>query len=152
VTDITQTRGQVGSSLTSVDLQGLTRLELVFAVLLAVAAGGLVLAIGLAERRRTLAIMSVLGARRSQLRGLVAAEGVLIIVGGTLGGIAMGTALSQMLVKVLTGVFDPPPSSIAVPWSYFVVTGTAVSAALFAAVLVGARASTRPAVEELRDI
>ena len=25
-----------------------------------------------------------------------------------------------MLVKVLTGVFDPPPSAIAVPWGYLV--------------------------------
>ena len=72
VTDLTQVRAQVGSSLTSVNLAGLTRLELTFAVLLATAAGGLVLAAGLAERRRTLAIS--LGdsvSRRRQLRGLV---------------------------------------------------------------------------------
>ncbi len=40
VSDITQVRAQVGSSLTSVNLAGLTRLELSFAVLLAAAAGG----------------------------------------------------------------------------------------------------------------
>ena len=152
VTDITSTRGRVGSSLTSVDLGGLTRLELTFAILLAVAAGGLVLGIGLAERRRSLAIMSVLGARRGQLRGLVLGEGMLITVGGLLGGLAIGATLSLMLVKVLTGVFDPPPSSLAVPVAYLLTTGVAVTAALGAAALVGARASTRPAVEELRDL
>ncbi|MEO6509984.1 MAG: ABC transporter permease [Nocardioides sp.] len=152
VTDITSTRGRVGSSLTSVDLGGLTRLELTFAILLSVAAGGLVLGIGLAERRRSLAILSVLGARRKQLRGLVVGEGLMITVGGLLGGIAIGATLSLMLVKVLTGVFDPPPSSMAIPWTYLVTTGVAVTAALGIAALVGARASTRPAVEELREL
>jgi putative ABC transport system permease protein len=51
VTDITQMRTQVRSVLTSFNLTGLTRLELTFAVLLALEAGGLVLAKGFAERR-----------------------------------------------------------------------------------------------------
>ncbi len=152
VTDLTQTRGRVGSSLTSVNLAGLTRLELTFAVLLAVAAGGLVLALSLTERRRTLAIMALLGAARSQLRGLVVGEGLLITLGGLLGGAVIGTALTRMLVTVLTGVFDPPPSAIAVPWAYLSVTAAAVVAALLGAAALGARATTRPAVEELREL
>lgn len=40
VTDLTQTRGTVGTSLTSVDLAGLTRIELAFAVLLSAGAEG----------------------------------------------------------------------------------------------------------------
>jgi putative ABC transport system permease protein len=152
VTDITQTRAQVGSSLTSVNLAGLTRLELTFAVLLAASAGGLVLATGLAERRRALAIISVLGARRRQLRGLVLSEAALITLGGLIGGAAISWGLSQMLVKVLTGVFDPPPSAIAVPAGYLTITVAAVLAALTAAALANARHSTRPAVEELRDL
>lgn len=151
VTDITQTRAQVGSSLTSVNLAGLTRLELTFAVLLAASAGGLVLATGLAERRRTLAIISVLGTRRRQLRGLVLSEAALVTAGGLIGGAAISWGLSQMLVKVLTGVFDPPPSAVAVPAGYLSITVLAVLAALTAAALVSARTSTRPAVEELRD-
>ena len=78
VTDITTTRGAVGSSLTSVDLAGLTRVELAFALVLAAAAGGLVLALGLAERRRSLAIMNALGARRRHLRATVAGETLLV--------------------------------------------------------------------------
>ncbi|HET8915489.1 MAG TPA: hypothetical protein VFM91_07280 [Propionibacteriaceae bacterium] len=46
VTDITHTRMQVGSSLTSVNQADLTRLELTFAFLLVASAGGLVLAAG----------------------------------------------------------------------------------------------------------
>jgi len=152
ITNVTQARSQVGSSLTSVNLAGLTRLELVFAVLLAASAGGIVLAVGLAERRRSLAILSVLGARRRQLRGLALSEGLLITIGGLFGGGLIAWGLSQMLIKVLTGVFDPPPSVTAIPWGYLTITVLAVVAALGTAAMASARASTRPAVEELRNL
>jgi putative ABC transport system permease protein len=57
-----------------------------------------------------------------------------------------------MLVKVLTGVFDPPPSAIPLPVDYLGAAVLAVLAALTAAALTGARTSTRPAVEELREL
>ncbi|MCX4530824.1 ABC transporter permease [Streptomyces sp. NBC_00841] len=152
VSDISQTRSAVGSSLTSVDLAGLTRIELAFAIVLAAGAGGIVLALGLAERRRTFAIATVLGAKPGQLRGLVLSEAAVVAAGGLAGGAVMGWALSQMLVKVLTGVFDPPPATVAVPWVYLTVTGLAAVGAVAAAALNGARRSHRPAVEELRDL
>ncbi|GHI02826.1 ABC transporter permease [Streptomyces cellostaticus] len=152
VTDLTQTRGTVGTSLTSVDLAGLTRIELAFAVLLAAGAGGLVLALGLAERRRTFALATVLGARSGQLRGMVLTEALLLAAAGLAGGAAIGWALSEMLVKVLTGVFDPPPSSLAVPGAYLALTATAALLAVLAAALNGIRRARRPAVEELRDL
>ncbi|MER5916647.1 ABC transporter permease [Streptomyces sp. NPDC001982] len=152
VTDLTQTRGTVGTSLTSVDLAGLTRIELAFAVLLAAGASGLVLALGLAERRRTFAITTVLGATRRHLRGMVLTEAVLLTVGGLAGGALIGWALSEMLVKVLTGVFDPPPASLAIPGGYLTLTAAAAMAAVLAAALNGVRRARRPAVEELRDL
>ncbi|MEV6941811.1 FtsX-like permease family protein [Streptomyces sp. NPDC051172] len=152
VTDLTQTRGTVGTSLTSVDLAGLTRIELTFAVLLAAGAGGLVLALGLAERRRTFAIATVLGAKPHHLRGMVLTEALLLAAGGLAGGALIGWALSQMLVKVLTGVFDPPPASLSVPGGYLALTATAAVIAVLAAALNGIRGTRRPAVEELRDL
>ncbi|MBK3623675.1 FtsX-like permease family protein [Streptomyces sp. MBT49] len=152
VTDLTQTRGIVGTSLTSVDLAGLTRIELAFAVLLAAGAGGLVLALGLAERRRTFAIATVLGARARHLRGMVLTEALLVAAGGLAGGALIGWALSQMLVKVLTGVFDPPPAGLSVPGAYLALTGAAALTAIVAAALNGIRRTRRPAVEELRDL
>ncbi|MEU1465243.1 FtsX-like permease family protein [Streptomyces sp. NPDC005727] len=152
VTDLTQTRGTVGTSLTSVDLAGLTRIELAFAVLLAAGAGGLVLALGLAERRRTFAVATVLGAKSGQLRGMVLTEALLLAAGGLAGGDLIGWALSEMLVKVLTGVFDPPPASLAVPGGYLALTAGAAVVAVLAAALNGIRSAGRPAVEELRDL
>ncbi|MFF0431692.1 FtsX-like permease family protein [Streptomyces sp. NPDC004327] len=152
VTDLNQTRSTVGSSLTAVDLAGLTRIELGFAVLLAAASGGIVLALGLAERRRTFALATVLGATRHQLRGLVLAEAAVLIIGGLAGGALIGWALSRMLVTVLTGVFDPPPASLAVPWTYLAVTAVTAVGALTAAAFHAARRSARPPVEELREL
>jgi putative ABC transport system permease protein len=57
-----------------------------------------------------------------------------------------------MLVKVLTGVFDPPPSVIAVPWPYLSITVLVAVAAILTGALMSARRSTRPAVEELREL
>ncbi|MCU1456098.1 MAG: hypothetical protein JWL73_190, partial [Actinomycetia bacterium] len=121
VTDITSTRRVVGSSLTAVDLSGLTRVELGFAVVLAAAAAGLLLTLGFAERRRTFAIAIAIGARPRQLAGFVWSEAAFVTLGGLAAGALGGWALAQMLVKVLTGVFDPPPAALSVPWAYLAV-------------------------------
>ncbi len=61
VTDIVTTRAVVGSSLTAADLDGLTKVELGFALALAAAATGLTLWLGLTERRRTFSIAAARG-------------------------------------------------------------------------------------------
>ncbi|MGI8682773.1 MAG: FtsX-like permease family protein [Mycobacteriales bacterium] len=152
VTDIATTRSVVGSSLTSVDLAGLTRVELAFALLLAAAAGGLVLALGLVERRRTSAIVTALGASVRQLRGAVLAEAGVVTLGGLLAGALSGWALSQTLVKVLSGVFDPPPASLAVPWLYLGVVGLVVVTAIGAVSAGAVRIAQRPALRILREL
>jgi putative ABC transport system permease protein len=110
-----------------------------------------VLAAGLAELRRTLAIISVLGGRPRQLRGLVISEAAVVTIGG-LGGALVAWGLSVMLVKVLTGVFDPAPSVIAVSVGYGGVAVLSFVAALMAAALASAHTSGRLAVEELREL
>jgi putative ABC transport system permease protein len=152
VTDISTVRDSVGSSLTAVDLAGLTRVELVFALVLAAAAGGLVFALGLAERRRSFAILAALGAKRRHLRAMIASETLVLGVGGLLAGAAIGWALSDMLVKVLTGVFDPPPSTITVPWTYLVSVVIIAVGALAAVTALTVRTVARPAPSILREL
>jgi putative ABC transport system permease protein len=152
VNDITTTRQLVGSSLTAVDLAGLTRLELAFALLLAAAATGLVLALGLAERRHTLTIAGALGARPRQLAAFVWAEAAVVTAGGLAAGIVGGWLLSAMLVKVLTGVFDPPPAALSVPWTYLALTAGVALAAVAVAAGGAVRASQRAVVRSLREL
>jgi putative ABC transport system permease protein len=42
-------------------------------------------------------------------------EALTILVPGALIGLAMGLGLAHMLVKVLTGVFDPAPQTLSLP-------------------------------------
>jgi putative ABC transport system permease protein len=151
VTDIVAERNVVGSNLTAVEMSGLTRVELAVALVLAVAASGLALGVGFHERRRTFAVAAALGARSRQLGGFVWGESVFVTAGGAILGTFMAGALSEMLVRVLTGVFDPPPDTLAVPFGYLaaVLLLTLVAVALAGAVTP--RALLRPAVEELRD-
>ena len=57
-----------------------------------------------------------------------------------------------MLVKVLTGVFDPPPDALAVPWGYLAAVLGLTLGAVGAAGALTLRALRRPAIEELRDL
>ncbi len=152
VTDIGSARQTIGSSLTSVNLHGLTRLELVFAVLFVAGATGLVLALGMAERRRSYALLAALGATERQMGAFVWSEGLLILIGGAVIGIATGFAVAAMLVKILTGVFDPPPEAVAVPWLYLVGLMVAASVSTVIAVRSAQRAAQRSVVEQLRGV
>jgi putative ABC transport system permease protein len=121
VTDIETATREISASLTSVSLAGLTALELSFAVVFVVATSGLILGLSFAERRRMYAILCALGARDNQLRAFLWSEGALLLIVGSAAGCALGVALAHILVAVLTGVFDPPPEGLAVPWAYIAV-------------------------------
>lgn len=152
VTTINDARGLVGSSLTSVDLSGLTKLELSFALVIAAAAGGLVMALSLNERRRSIAVATVIGANRRQLRSITLGEPLFVVVIGLLCGVLTGWGLSYLLVKVLTGVFDPPPSSLTFPWVYLAAVAVcAIGAIAVGAAYVSSR-TRRNAREYLREI
>ena len=118
VSDIASVQRQINSSLSAIDLRGLTLLELSFAVVFVVGATGLALFLSMAERKRSFAILSALGAKRRQLATFMWSEAVTILVGGGVVGIGLGWLVAFVLVKVLAGVFDPPPEALTVPWIY----------------------------------
>jgi putative ABC transport system permease protein len=156
VSDIGSAQRLIGSNLTAVDLRGLTRLELSFAIVLVAGATGLVLALGLAERKRNLAILAALGAKQRQLAAFVWSEALVVLIGGGLVGAALGSGAALALVKVLTGVFDPPPESLAIPGNYLALLALAAVAATAAAAFgmikfsrrSGHRRVTRPVSSE----
>jgi putative ABC transport system permease protein len=152
VTDIVTQRKVVGSNLTAVELGGLTKVELAFALVLAIAASGLALGLGFNERRRSFAIASALGARTRQLGAFVWGESGFVTVGGLVLGVVIAAGITDMLIKILTGVFDPPPDYLSIPWGYL---GGVLAVTLAAVALAGIltlRALRRPAIEELRDL
>ncbi|MCU1487373.1 MAG: hypothetical protein JWN67_4119 [Actinomycetia bacterium] len=152
VTDIDSSHMAIGSSLTAVDLAGLTRLELGYALVLSVASCSLVLALGLAERRRAFAIISAVGAGRRQLGAFVRSEAVVLGVLGAVLGAAVGWTSAVLLVKVLTGVFDPPPEHLAVPWLYLLAVFGLALGSLVGVAATTARTAGRQSAQALRDL
>ncbi|MEY2422725.1 MAG: putative transport system permease protein [Acidimicrobiaceae bacterium] len=151
VSDLTTTRQIVGSSLTAVDLGGLTRIELGFALVLVMVATGLVLALGVAERRRTFAIASALGARTRHIASFVWSESAYVTLAGLLLGVILAWTLTHMLIAVLTGVFDPAPERAAVPWPYlWTLLAVAISAVVVASA-IAIRLARRAPLSALRD-
>jgi putative ABC transport system permease protein len=152
ISDIVTSRRVIASTLTAVDLSGLTKVELSFALALAISATALLLTLGFVERRRTFALARVLGAHPRQLGGFVWSEVLVTGAAGAVLGATAGWVLSQMLVKVLTGVFDPPPEHLSVPWAYLgVVAGIAILGLVLAA-LATIRAARRPPLTVLREL
>jgi putative ABC transport system permease protein len=138
VTDIQTSRRVVGSNLT--------------ALVLAAAASGLTLGLGLQERRRTFAIAAALGARPRQLGGFVWSESAFVTGGGLVLGAIIAAGIARMLVSVLTGVFDPPPDALAIPWGYLLVVTALVVGTVAAAGTLVLRALRRSPIEVLRDL
>jgi putative ABC transport system permease protein len=150
VSDLSTSRRVVGSSLTAVDLTGLSKVELGFAVVLAAAATGLVLWLGLAEQRRTFAIAATLGATARQLSAFVWAEVTLVTLAGLVLGAITADVLAHMLVRVLTGVFDPPPATLAVPWGYLTTVAVVAMASVAVAAVAAVGSARRASLEWIR--
>ncbi|MDQ1681918.1 MAG: putative transport system permease protein, partial [Frankiaceae bacterium] len=104
------------------------------------------------ERRRTLAMARLLGARPRQVGGFVWSEIVVIGVSSLVLGGLLAWSISQMLVKVLTGVFDPPPSSLAVPWPYLLLALASLVVGLVVAGAITVRRAVRAPVSILRAV
>ncbi len=152
VSDLGSTLKTISSSLTAVDLRGLTWIELSFAILLIAGASGLVLGLGIVERRREFALLAAMGATTRQLGSFLWTEALTILVPGAVIGVAMGFALARILVKVLTGVFDPAPEALSIPWLYLAILLIAGFASALVAVLIGGKLAETRTIESLRTI
>lgn len=154
VSDVVSARQSVttASGLAAADLSGLSRLELGFGVLLALACSGLALLLGIRQRRRALVLLASLGATARQRGRFLTSEARALLLGGLLGGAVITAAISYQLIKVLTGIFDPPPSSAALPGVYLV--GLAASVIVVSVVVVAAvgRLAGRAGPAELREL
>ncbi len=143
-------RGRIASGLTAVNLAGLSRIELGFAALLLAGATGLVLALGLAERRRTFTVLNALGAQPRQLSAFLNGEAWAVVGFGGVFGLVIGVLVAQTLIKLLQGVFDPPPEAMLLPWLYLGVLLLCAVVSTAVAVVFARRASGQRVTEVLR--
>jgi len=140
------------SSITTVELAGITRIEEAFALMLAAAAMGLFVSLALVERRHELATMAALGASLRQIASFVWSEALLVLAAGLALAAALGWLLAEMLVAMLRHVFDPPSDHLAAPWTLLAsLAGSAVSGALLATLIGSAGIRRLPLGAILRE-
>jgi len=132
VKDIRQQAVQTVSSITTVDLTGISHLEEAFAVILAAAAMWLFVSLLVSERRHELATMAALGASLRDIGAFVHSEAGLVLGAAGLLAAFLGWLLAEMLVAMLQHVFDPPPDHLAIPWGFL---GLLLAAALLGGAL-----------------
>jgi putative ABC transport system permease protein len=154
VNDISAPRVAVpsASGLAAGSLSGLARLTLAFGLLLASCSAGLVLVVGAAQRRKSLVALAVLGASAQQRAGFLWTESRAIVAAGLVGGLLTGTVVAYELVKVLTGIFDPPPQHPSLPWPLLGGLLGAVLLSATVATAASARWAGRVDASSLRDL
>jgi putative ABC transport system permease protein len=143
---------QTVSSITTVDLTGISRIEEAFALILAAAAMGLFVSVGLAERRHELATMAAIGATLREVAAFLWSEAGLVLGAGLALAAGLGWLLSKMLVAMLQHVFDPPPDHLAMPWMFLLgLAGAAVAGTALAALLAARAVGKLPLGAILRE-
>ena len=118
VKNIRQQTAQTVSSITTVDLGGISRIEEGFALALAAAAMALFVAVALAERRQEFATMAALGASLREIAAFLWTETALVLGAALALAALLGWLLAEMLVAMLQHVFDPPPDHLAASWTF----------------------------------
>jgi len=151
VTSLPDAVRTLGTNLTAVDLRGLSRIELAFAIILGIVATGLNLALGFADRRRDFVILRALGATRTQLARFVWGEALIVSLAGLLFGAILGTGVAEILVVVLQGVFDPPPEWLTVPAGLLLLVGLVFCGASALAVLDATARADRGDLSYMRE-
>ncbi len=152
--DINSSRSSVttATGLAASNLSGLARLTLGFGVLLAAASSLLALVVGAAQRRRSLVVLGMLGATARQRAGFVWSEATALVVAGVTGGLVAGAVIGLELVKVLTGIFDPPPENPAIPVLFLALFIGLLLAGSAAATAVAGRRLGRIEASRLREL
>jgi putative ABC transport system permease protein len=152
VKSIRQQTAQTVSSITTVDLRGISRIEEAFALVLAAAAMALFLTVALAERRHELATMTALGASLRRAAAFLWSEAALVLLASLALSAVLGWLLAEMLVAMLQHVFDPPPDRLAVPWAFLGgLAGAALAGCLAAAAVAALQIRRLPLGAILRE-
>jgi putative ABC transport system permease protein len=152
VRDIRAQAVQTASSITTVSLDDISRIEEAFCIVLAAAAMALFVALALAERRQELATMAAVGAPLRRIGAYVWSEAALVLGAGLLLAAGLGWLLSKMLVALLTHAFDPPPDALALPWAFLAeLVGAAAGATALAVWLTARHLHRLPLGQILRE-
>jgi putative ABC transport system permease protein len=144
VKSIDQQTQQTVSSITTIDLRGISHILEAFTIALAAAAMALFIALTISERQHEFATMAAVGASLRSISSFIWSEAALVLAAGLVLGAGLGVLLALMLVAMLQHVFDPPPDHLAIPWTYL--------AELAGAALIATAVALAITVRRLREL
>jgi putative ABC transport system permease protein len=139
VKDINGQTAQTVSSITTVNLDDISRIEELFSVVLAAGAMALFVALAVAERGQEFATMAAVGASLRRVGAFLWSEAGFVLAAGALLATALGLLLAKMLVAMLTHAFDPPPDHLAIPWAFLGELSAATLLSTVIAIAIAAR-------------
>lgn len=152
VKNIHQQTQRTASSITTVDLRGISQILEAFTIALAAGAMALFIALTMSERRHEFATMAAVGANLRTIGSFLWSEAALVLAAGLLLAAGLGLLLALMLIAMLQHVFDPPPDHLAIPWTYLAeLAGTALLATGLAIATTAARLGRMPLGQLLRE-
>ncbi|WP_279482876.1 FtsX-like permease family protein [Aureimonas sp. SK2] len=103
-------------------------------------------------RTREFGMLRHLGVSRGQIRAMLGMEGALLGAVGAVAGVALGLALSQVLIHVINPQSFNWTMETRVPWGTLaLVSAVLVVAAALTAVLAGRQATSQGAVQAVRE-
>lgn len=142
VTDLSHVQQQLATSLTSLNMSSLSRIDYVYSVVMILTALLVFTLTVVLERARDFAMLEVVGVTPRQLRRLLLVEVVYAAGVGSVLGVIVGLIFAQMLVQILTSIFDPPPEVLAISWAslgvlFALIAGTTLLAWLAASLRLG---------------
>jgi len=152
VKDIRQQTAQTVSSITTVSLDRIAKIEELFAVVLAGGAMALFVALAMSERRQELATMAAVGSPLRRVAAFLWSEAALVLGAAIALSAPLGWLLSKMQVAMLTHAFDPPPDHMAIPWGFYAeLLGATVAVTVLAVALAARRLRRLPLGAILRE-
>jgi putative ABC transport system permease protein len=146
----TRTRNEEESSLTSLNVHGLTTLGWTYTLLMCATAISIFILGLMLQRRREYASLQAQGMRAPQLQSLVFVEAAVVAVAGVAIGIVVGSGVGALLMHVLRALFILDPGATITVEPLVIVTAVVVGATL-ACALVATWLLRRRSSELLRE-
>lgn len=116
VQSINEITAQLATTITSINLMNLTWIEWMYVIIIS-SLGMAIFLIGLlGNRKKEYCIMQAIGADAKQVNIFIIAEAGVSGLIGLIIGVIVGIPLAQVFITILTSIFDPPPSSLFIPW------------------------------------
>ncbi len=152
VDGLTSITARLANSITSVDLEALVLIDVLFALLISSVGAAMFVLAGVADRARELAALVAVGADPGQVRALLAGEVGTIGAAAIVAGLVISVLVGMTLLTILAGVFDPPAETPVMPWATVGLIVAATAGGLLAAFLLASRyASHMLVLRELRE-